>query len=407
MVVVGLYTIPFFRALASIGQGCLVVAALAYFVLFKKIEQRTKWPVYLGFVAIFGMHFAAGAITSRSNMHEYWRDMVLQLPFLILPIAFCVLPPLPVAYLARLYKLLLGLTTVSAVGSTIYYLYNREYINELYLRSKVMPTVPDHIRFSLLVALSIAVGAVLLNREALQGWRRKVVLIATIFLAGFLHLLAVRSGLLAFYVLGIFGLGYQLKHKAWRKVATVVAVLTLTPLLSYWALPTFYNKYRNTREDASRVEQTRSANDYSLVGRVYSYQAALRVWEDHPLVGVGKADLRDEMSARYREFFPQIDAEHHLQPHNQFLFYLVSFGAIGLLLFTLAFYYPLWWSRRKHAPMLISQYIIVTLSFMVEPTLETQTGLTFALFFLLLPLSSAAAYSKETVVRKGLEWRPA
>ncbi|WP_162910847.1 O-antigen ligase family protein [Hymenobacter oligotrophus] len=407
MVITGLYTIPFFRVLASIGQACLAVSAILYLLSHKQVGQRQKWKLYLGFVVIFLMHFGAGLVTNPNNSKEYWRDIVLQLPFLVLPLAFWVLPPLPVRYLSRLYKLLLGLTTFSALGSTAYYLVHSEVINELYTRSKVMPTVPDHIRFSLLVALSIAVGVVLLNREALRGWRRGVVLVITVFLAGYLHLLAVRSGLLALYVLGVIAIGYQLRRGAWSKALVLATALVILPFASYFALPTFYNKYHNTRDDASRVEQTQSANSYSLVGRVYSYQTALRVWRDNPVIGVGKADLQDEMSTYYRRHFPQIDDEHHIQPHNQFLFYLVSFGGLGMLLFLLAFYYPLWWSRSRHAPLLISQYIIVTLSFLVEPTLETQTGLTFALFFLLLPLSSAVICDQEEIIKKGLEWRPA
>ncbi|WP_165903557.1 O-antigen ligase family protein [Hymenobacter gummosus] len=407
LVITGLYTLTFFRVLASIGQACLLLCALTYLWRFREVAQLRKWPVYFGFVLIFLMHLAAGLNTSAANAKEFWRDIVLQLPFLMLPLAFWILPPLPSSDLKRLYKLLLAATTLSAIGSTIYYLLNADYINELYIHSKIMPTVPDHIRFSLLIALSIAVGAVMLNRKVLTGWRRAAVLGATIFLAGFMHLLAVRSGLVALYVLAVVAIGYLLKKQAWRKAAAVTALMVLLPIVSYFTLPTFYNKYHNTKDDASRVEQTHSANNYSLVGRMYSYQTALEVWKDHPVFGVGKADLRMEMSARYQEFFPQIEEEHYLQPHNQFLFYLVAFGTLGVAIFILSFYYPLWWARRRHAPMLLVQYIIVTLSFMVEPTMEGQSGLTFSLFFLLLPLSSLAECRKERGVRKGLQWRPA
>lgn len=407
MVIAGLFTFPFFRVLSSIGQGCLLLCALVYLVQFREIAQLRKWPVYLGFALIFLMHLAAGLNTSAANMQEFWRDVVLQLPFLLLPLSFWILPPLQINDLKWLYKLLLGVTTFSALGSTVYYLLNAEYINELYVHSKIMPTVPDHIRFSLLVVLSVAVGAVMLNRKVLTGWRRASVMVATVFLAGFLHLLAVRSGLVALYVLAVVAIGYLLKKRQWRRAASVAVLIMLMPVVCYFTLPTFYNKYHNTKDDASRVEQTHSANNYSLVGRVYSYQTALEVWKDHPVFGVGKADLRDEMAARYREFFPQINEEHQIQPHNQYLVYLVAFGALGTALFMLAFYYPLWWARRRHAPMLVAQYIIVTLSFMVEPTMEGQTGLTFSLFFLLLPLSSVANCQLERGVRRGLHWRPA
>jgi O-antigen ligase len=407
MIITGLYTIPFFRILSSIGEAFLTLTALVYFFRYRHIAQQSKWPVYLCFGMIFLMHLLAGFNTSVANQKEFWRDIVLQLPFLLLPLSFWLLPPLPTKYMAGLYKLLLGLTTISAIGSTAFYLLHNEHIDELYIHSKVMPTVPDHIRFSLLVSLAIAVGAVLLNRNVLQGWRRWLVIAATVYLAGFLHLLAVRSGLLAFNVLAVVAIVYLLRRKQWKKAGAVIAVLIILPLLSYTLLPTYYNKYQNTQEDASRVEQTRSANNYSLVGRVYSYQVAMHIIRDHPFIGVGKGDLQQEVSAYYERYFPQIHDEHQIKPHNQFLYYIVAFGVLGLTLFVFCFYYPLWWARCRRAPLLVAQYIIVTLSFLAEYTLESQTGLTFALFFLLLPISSLREISEEHVVRQGPRWRPA
>jgi O-antigen ligase len=286
-------------------------------------------------------------------------------------------------------------------------LLNNERIDESYIHSKVMPTVPDHIRFSLLIALSIAVGAVLLNRKKFQGWRRSLVLVATIFLAGFLHLLAVRSGLLALNLLAVVAILYLLRRRKWRKAIAVAVLLVVLPVVSYQIFPTYHNKFHNTREDASRVEQTQSANNYSLVGRVYSYQVALEVIKDYPLIGVGKADLQQEISKYYARLYPQIDQAHHIKPHNQFLYYLVSFGVLGTAFFAFCFFYPLWWARYRRAPLLMAQYLIVSTSFVAEYTLESQTGLVFTLFYLLLPLSSMEATKAEEGARLGPEWRPA
>jgi O-antigen ligase len=407
MIVTGLYTIPFFRVLSSIGQVCLLLTALAYLFSIRQVAQRQKWPVYIGFTLIFLMHLMAGLYTSAGNTKEFVRDLTLQSAFVVLPLAFWILPPLRKRYISRLYKLLLGLTTASALGSTVFYLLNNEWIDESYIHSKVMPTVPDHIRFSLLVSLSVAVGAVLLNRKMLKGWRRVLVLLSTVFLAGFLHLLAVRSGLLALNLLALVAIYYLAKRRKWRKAAAIVGLMIILPVISYWVLPTYYNKFHNTREDASRVEQTHSANNYSLVGRVYSYQIAMEVMREHPLIGVGKADMQDEISKHYQRLYPLIDREHHIKPHNQFLYYLVSFGVLGTALFILCFYYPLWWARYRRAPLLIAQYIIVSSSFLAEYTLESQTGIMFSLFYLLLPLSSMENSKEEEGVRVGPEWRPA
>ena len=59
---------------------------------------------------------------------------------------------------------------------------------------------------------------------------------------------------------------------------------------------------------------------------------------------------------------------------------LVSFGLLGTLLAAAAFYYPLLAAGRR-PPLLLAQYVMLSLSFLVESTLETPVGLAFAVVF--------------------------
>ena len=86
----------------------------------------------------------------------------------------------------------------------------------------------------------------------------------------------------------------------------------------------------------------------------------------------------------YRREFPVIESAAYLKPHNQLLYWLVSFGLLGTLLAVAAFYSPLLRQWRRPPPLLLAQYIILSLSFLVEPTLETPVGLPFAVLFVLL-----------------------
>ncbi|GGG29585.1 hypothetical protein GCM10011378_02860 [Hymenobacter glacieicola] len=135
---------------------------------------------------------------------------------------------------------------------------------------------------------------------------------------------------------------------------------------------------------------------------MYSYKVALKVIQDNLWVGVGKADIEDEMATRYRREFPMIQAGAYIQPHNQYLYSTVAFGIAGLILFIVGFYYAGLCIWPRYAPLLLAQYLIVTLSFLVEYTLETQIGLAFALFFLLLALEGS-----KPIRAQESEWRPA
>jgi O-antigen ligase len=347
--------------------------------------------LYYAFTGVFFLHLLAGLNTSAANQEAFWQDVWQQLPFLLLPIAFWVLPPLSSQALRMMYLLFYSLVVISALGSTAYYLMHTAEINQLYYQSQIMPTVPDYIRFSLMVTLAIAIGGLFLVNNVLIGRYKIVVVLTTIFLVLYLYLLSVRSGLVAFNCLGVVTLIWLSTKYKYKQALGIGAVLLALPWLSFLCFPTFHNKYYNTRDDVGRIEKVSSANNFSLVGRVYSYKVGLQIAQAHPLVGVGKADMNDEVSVYYQADFPDIEPSAYLLPHNQFLYYLVAFGGLGLLLFVGCFYYPLYWAATRLGAIMAAQYLIISLSFLVEYTLDqkNQVGLLFTLLFLLLAINGA------------------
>jgi len=402
-IIVGLFVANYIRILPSIGIVGLSLTAVIYAAVYKQVANRAQWPVFGALLVIYLLHVLSGFSTLPANMGEYWRDVVLQLPFLVLPLAFWVLPALPACKLQNLWLLFVGCVVVSALVSTSYYLLHIEQVNEIYLHSKIMPTEPDHIRFSLMVTLASAAGVALLYWGQQDAWLRVALLLAVGYLAFFQHLLAVRSGLVTFYaVAAVFFLWLVVRAKQLRQAGYLAGCMALLPLISYQCFPTFQNKFANTKEDLGKVDDSGAANNYSLVARVYSYKAAWEIIKQHPLVGVGKADMDDAMAEQFRTKYAEIDERSYLLPHNQFIYDLVAFGFLGTLLFTICFFYPALWVWPRFAPLLAAQYTLVTLSFLVEYTLETQIGLTFSLFFLLLAMNGLLA-----PVQVEQQWRPA
>jgi O-antigen ligase len=92
------------------------------------------------------------------------------------------------------------------------------------------------------------------------------------------------------------------------------------------------------------------------------------------------------ISHTYQSLYPGIRPQAYRIPHNQFLYYLGLLGAVGLMVFLVCFYYPLWAYFRQADVLLPVHYLIVSVSFLFEPTLETQVGLLYCLLFMLLPL---------------------
>jgi O-antigen ligase len=358
-------------------------------VTHQHIGQKKQWKVYYALTGVFFLHLLAGLNTSATNREAFWQDVWQQLPFLVLPVAFWALPPLSSQALRRVYLLFYYLVVISALGSTAYYLMHTAEINQLYYQSQIMPTVPDYIRFSLMVTLAIAIGGLFWVNNTVVGYYRILMVLTTTFLILYLYLLSVRSGLVAFNCLGVVTLIWFLTKRRYKQALGIGAVLLALPWLSFLCFPTFHNKYYNTRDDVGRIEKVSSANNFSLVGRVYSYKVGLQIAQAHPLVGVGKADMVDKVAVYYQADFPDIEPSAYLLPHNQFLYYLVAFGGLGLLLFVVCFYYPLYWAGTRIGPMMVAQYLIISLSFLVEYTLDqkNQVGLLFTLLFLLLTIN--------------------
>ncbi|MGI4821765.1 MAG: O-antigen ligase family protein [Janthinobacterium lividum] len=328
-------------------------------------------------------------------MHGNWsdkllqQDLVLQLPFVLLPISFLLLPNWQTWQVRRIWLLLLGVCLIAAAAATLNYVLHNKEIEQLYLESKVMPTEPDHIRFSLLISIAVIAGANLVCAGELARWQRVVVLATVLLLFLFQHLLAVRSGIVTMYVAGLAGLlwlgWYQKKRKVALGTALGALVLGGGCLLLF---PTLQNKVANTRTDAAQMESVQAANNYSMTARVYSYQAAWAIIQKHPLLGVSKVRLAHEMAQEYSYRFPEIEPDRYVLPHNQFIYNLAAYGVLGLLVFLLGYYYSLMVAVRQKNALLLLIYLIITISFVVEYTLESNIGVIVGLFFMLLAAAS-------------------
>ncbi|WP_324675626.1 O-antigen ligase family protein [Hymenobacter sp. GOD-10R] len=387
-IIIGLFTKGFLPALSTIGTICLFLTALLYQVAnTKEKANRSNWVIYMMPTGVFLVHLFSGLNTEVAHRQGLWEDLLLESPFLLLPLSFVLLPKWPEQYLNRLFLLFFCLVLLSALGSTANYVLHADEINKLYSQSQIMPTVPDYIRFSLMVTFAIVIAVQFVRSKAITKQKRFALIVSVTFLVLYLYLLAVRSGLGAFNALGLFAIVWLVwKRREYTQAIVLATLLILLPAMSFFCFPTFRNKYYNTQYDVAQVQTSGSANNLSLVGRFYSYKVGLQLVRQYPWFGVGKADMEQEVSYFYRRDYPDIDPSSYLMPHNQFLYYLVAFGCIGLMAFLYCFYYPLLVAWQQNSLLLIAHYVIVSCSFIVEFTLDqkNQIGAMYSILFILL-----------------------
>lgn len=131
------------------------------------------------------------------------------------------------------------------------------------------------------------------------------------------------------------------------------------------------------------------ASGHSLSMRLFFWKTASYIIAQHPIIGVGTGDAQLNFNKAYKRLNVPLKKEWHLRSHNQFLAITVAFGFIGLFIFIFSIVYPIW-ALKSYLPFLYLPFLgIALLSFLMEDTLETQTGLTFFAFFNTLLLSIA------------------
>lgn len=119
----------------------------------------------------------------------------------------------------------------------------------------------------------------------------------------------------------------------------------------------------------------------SIIQRLYYARAGLSIYKQNPVIGVGTGDIADAFHNYYNTTKSVLHPTKQLRSHNQYISIMVAFGTIGIILFLLAFIYPMLTFKKTNLPFIIL-WGIAMVSMLNEDTLETQAGaLLVALFF--------------------------
>ncbi len=343
---------------------------------------------------IFFLYAVSGIYSA--DMGYYSEKLLLKIPLLLMPIGFAALKDMSKEYLLHALSVFVLVVFIAAAGSTVLYLMNFEEITENYKNAKVLPMLFDinHIRFSLMLVLAIFASFYLFyKKHTLLGdiAERYLFLGTGIFIFFYIHILSVRSGLLALYTsVLIIILAYVFQKKKYLNGTLLLLAVIITPILMYFIVPTIQNKVDYTIRDVSifmkakEKRKAKMANDYSDSNRLLSMKLGIELGNSSPLIGVGLGDVRNEIFNAYATKYPIVKEDRRLIPHNQFVYVYMAVGGIGLLLFCFFCFYPLF-SKSSYAGFLfISTNVTFVTSYLSESTLENQLGIYLFITFYLI-----------------------
>ncbi len=374
----------FSRALMSIGMIGLLLNALVNYDIVRNFQKFWNNKALVAISSIFFIYLLSAPFSENT----VWLidRLRMKLPLLLMPFAIMAVPRLgKKTYFPILYGFFY-LILILCFISIFQFLGDYQTITKQYEAGRIMPTPVQHIRFSLMVAYCIAIGwHLFLEKFHLKyTWEPKLLIGCTLFMVLFLHLLAVRSGLLALYVVLIyFFVRYLLKNRKYKLGALIFVGLVLSSFLAFRYIPTLKSKINYTLYSVNLFLRNDNIRELSDSRRLASIKGGLEMGKTHLWTGVGIGDIRDDTNEYLRINYPDlVDLE--LMPHNQYLFVFAACGIFGLLWFVLASTWPLIFQSAFRNRLIVAFHLIIFSSFMVEHTIETQLGTAFYIIFLVL-----------------------
>jgi len=301
----------------------------------------------------------------------WWKVVVIKAPLWFLPLAFA----RPFRFRAHswhwLAVLFIFLMLASTGWSFFHYMQHFDAVNTGYEAGRSMPGFleNDRVRFSLLIALSVLVSVLLATSRRLKQGLRIFALLAAGWFVIYLHLLSVRTGLLAFYVMAIAGLA-----KLPRRLSLpLLLVLISLPVAAYLLFPSFEKRVLYFRHELPYLRNAAFFYGGNDVTRVISINGGWEVMNRHPFSGTGTGDLDSTMNEWYRKNYPQIPPEQRIAPGSEWLIYGATLGWPGLIFFTAVLLVPFFVPERRDLPFLLI-HLAFAFSLLFDIGLEVQFG---------------------------------
>lgn len=207
----------------------------------------------------------------------------------------------------------------------------------------------DHISQGLMMSIFASLCAWFAVTERRRPWRVAAVVLWLLATGSILLLSQGRTGYLAWAASSlVFAIALAMAHSR-RAVLAALAGLAAVVVLAFAVSPVLQDRVTKAWEEARTVQlDSRADAQVSSAGaRVEMARLALQQAAQAPLLGHGTAS------------YPTLAREHFTSrawcavvcphPHNQFLFFLVEQGAIGLLLF-LGFLFAIAREAWRHDP---------------------------------------------------------
>jgi O-antigen ligase len=157
----------------------------------------------------------------------------------------------------------------------------------------------------------------------------------------------------------------------------VLALLVVIPILLI-KLP-----YTKDRIQYTKFNEYRGVidNNNGLAVRGLLWKTSWRLIKHHPVFGYGHYQAQDTLRKQYFQTGFEEGYHANYNSHNQYLYTWLSYGIIGLFLFSFFLLRFLWFSFQKKIFLSVLLSSIVIIANITECMFETQKGIVFIMLF--------------------------
>ena len=363
------------RALLSASMIVFILVSFLHSNSKKQVYDFFSTPLLWGMSVLFLIPFISGLWSSDKKECLYMFR--IKLPLLFLPLAFSS----PFSFTKKQWEWLgyifISLITGGTLWCMYHYLQDTAVIHEGYLKAKTFftPLENDRVRFSWMVSVGALLAGWLAFSKQKDGKTTSLVLIAVAgWLAVFLHILAVRTGLFSFYSMLFMTAAWMIIKNRKKGYSVILLILLIAmPVTAYFTLPTFQNRIKYINYDYGYFSKANYLPGGNDALRVISIKGGWNIMKENPVTGTGFGDVLRETRQWYASHYPEMREEDKIYPGSEWMMYGAGSGIPGFVLFTVVMLIPffvqvkdkiLWWLLNATAAF----------SFLFDIGLEVQFG---------------------------------
>ncbi|MDA3818856.1 MAG: O-antigen ligase family protein [Candidatus Delongbacteria bacterium] len=225
--------------------------------------------------------------------------------------------------------------------------------------------------------IGFAAMAILYLMRKQQIKKKLPAIIMFFFHTAIIFMLSSKAGILAFILaLSCEGLIRVIKHKNIKNIALFFGSLVIVFLIVNYNVRLNHTINNLTKNKTNNIEQRDP--------RLQIWKTCTMLIPMHFWTGIGAGDTTEKLIEKYREYNFQVPAQKRLNCHNQFFQTQLSTGIFASIFLMLSFLFIIINHGTKFEGIIWIFLLMVFIHFLFEAMLETQSGVQFIVFFLVL-----------------------